>query len=172
MATATTTQEITTMKIVTRIYLDDNGNCTCERHASAHLTASIIRNPFAHIHTTARGTWERMTTDDIRLDGADISCDRCESTTEEVGTCPNCPDAGAPCSDCAAEISTDGYKSNYDTSKKSIIALLRSLDYAIDPQWVSDVQAAMIAGNEGDFDRIINGYDAGTILDTLDPCHD
>jgi len=74
---ATTTQEITTMKIVTRIYLDDNGRCTCERHAGAHLTASIIRNPFAHIHSTAIGTWERMTTDDIRLFGADISCDRC-----------------------------------------------------------------------------------------------
>ena len=77
MATATTTQEITTMKIVTRIYLDDNGRCTCEQHAGAHLTASIIRNPSAHIHSTAIGTWERMTTDDIRLFGADISCDRC-----------------------------------------------------------------------------------------------
>ena len=77
MATATTTQEITTMKIVTRIYLDDNGRCTCEQHAGEYLTASIIRNPSAHIHSTPIGIWERMTTDDIRLFGADISCDRC-----------------------------------------------------------------------------------------------
>jgi len=73
----TTTQEITTMKIVTRIYLDDNGRCTCEQHAGQYLAASIAANPFAHIHNTPIGTWERMTTDDIRLFGADISCDRC-----------------------------------------------------------------------------------------------
>jgi hypothetical protein len=77
MATVTTTHEITTMKIVTRIYLDDNGRCTCEQHAGESLAASIAANPFAHIHTTTIGTWERMTTDDIRLFGADISCDRC-----------------------------------------------------------------------------------------------
>lgn len=63
--------------IVTRIYLDDNGRCTCKQHAGEYLTASIAANPFAHIHSTPTGTWERMTTDDIRLFGADISCDRC-----------------------------------------------------------------------------------------------
>ena len=67
------------MKVVTRIYLDDNGRCTCEQHAGEYLAASITANPFAHIHSTPIGTWERMTTDDIRLDGADINCERCEA---------------------------------------------------------------------------------------------
>jgi len=78
----TTTKEITTMKIVTRIYLDDNGRCTCEQHAGEYLTASITANPSAHIHTTPIGTWERLTTDDIRLlekYGADTCCDRCDT---------------------------------------------------------------------------------------------
>ena len=72
------------------------------------------------------------------------------------------------------EMTTTGYKTNYDTSIASITDLLVSLNYLICEEFILDVQSAMVAGNDGDFTRSVgkHGRTAAEILEVLDPCHD
>ena len=61
------------------------------------------------------------------------------------------------------------YKTDFDTSVAAVQDLLISLQWVYSDALVRDVQAAMIAGNEGDFSRSIGtrGLDAATILDAV-----
>jgi len=62
----------------TSLYLNDDGRCTCARHAGAYLSAALVKNPKQHIISTPLGSWERFPENDLRTEG--INCEECSIT--------------------------------------------------------------------------------------------